>query len=208
MLHDLPLRCVALLFAIAILATSEPAFSADEPAATQRGGRGWGHGRQGGGPGSGGMGMGRGRGRGGPMRDDPEFVKDRELFHHLLDSRKSIERTVKNTDTGILTVTESDDPETTKWIQEHVASMKKRVEEIRPIHMRDPLFRALFSNTKTIEMKVEKTKKGVRATETSKDPFVAKLIQAHAQVVSLFLKNGHIEVSRNHAVPKEKDEEP
>lgn len=198
---NLPTLQIALLFAAATLITPPPVLSADDPAPTQRGRHGWGHGRQGGGPG-GGMGMGRGRGRGGPMRDDPEFVKDRELFHQLLDNRKSIERTVKNTDAGILTVTESDDPEVTEWIQEHVASMKKRVEQSRPIHMRDPLFRALFSNAKTIEMKVEKTKKGVRVTETSKDPFVAKLIQAHAQVVSLFLKNGHIEVSRNHAVPE------
>jgi hypothetical protein len=199
---NFPSLHIALLYAAAILITSQSPLSADDPAPTQRGRHGWGHGRQGGGPG-GGMGMGRGRGRGGPMRDDPEFVKDRELFHQLLDNRKSIKRTVKNTDTGILTVTESDDPDVTKWIQQHVASMKKRVEQSRPIHMRDPLFRALFSNTKTIEMKVENTKKGVRVTETSNDPFVAKLIQAHAHVVSLFLKNGSIGVSRNHAVPKE-----
>lgn len=139
------------------------------------------------------------------MRDDPAFEKDRELFHHLLDNRQAIKRAVKNIDGGVLTVTESDDTETTKWIQEHVASMKARVEERRPIHMRDPLFRAVFSNAKTIEMKVEQTKKGVRVTETSKDPIVAKLIQAHAQVVSLFLKNGHIEVSRNHALPHSDD---
>ncbi len=141
------------------------------------------------------------------MRDDPDFEKDHELFFSLLDHRESIERTVKNIDGGILTVTESDDAEVARWIQQHVASMKTRVENVRPIHMRDPLFRAVFSNTKTIEIKVESTKKGVRVTETSKEPFVARLIQAHAQVVSLFLKNGHIEVSRNHAVP-EKEGEP
>lgn len=194
----------ALLVAGLILAVSEtPAFSADEPPATQRGGYGWGRGHQGGGPG-----YGRGRGRGGPMRDDPEFVKDRELFHHLLDNRKSIKRTVKNLEDGILTVTESDDPEIAEWIQQHVASMKGRVEQQRPIHMRDPLFRAVFANAKAIEMKVETTKKGVRVTETSKDPFVARLIQAHARIVSLFLENGFIEVSRNHTVPEEAPERP
>lgn len=194
---------VLLLTGLILAASETPAFSADEPPATQRGRYGWGQGRQGGGPG-----FGRRRGRGGPMRDDPEFVKDRELFHHLLDNRKSIRRTVKDLDDGILTVTESDDPEITEWIQQHVASMKGRVEQQRPIHMRDPLFRAVFANTKAIEMKVETTKKGVRVTETSKDPFVAKLIQAHARVVSLFLKNGFIEVSRNHAVPEESPERP
>jgi hypothetical protein len=39
-------------------------------------------------------------------------------------------------------------------------------------------------------------------TETSDDPYVAKLVQKHAEVVSLFLKNGHAEVRRNHSLPE------
>jgi hypothetical protein len=37
--------------------------------------------------------------------------------------------------------------------------------------------------------------------ETSDDPYVVKLIQAHAEVVSLFIKNGFDEARRNHEVP-------
>ena len=80
--------------------------------------------------------------------------------------------------------------------------MYKRVEDGNPIHMRDPLFAAIFSNAGKISMNVERTKKGVRVIETSTDPYVAGLIRAHADVVDLFVTNGHAEVQKNHAVPK------
>ena len=50
-------------------------------------------------------------------------------------------------------------------------------------------------------MAVEKTKKGVRVKETSSDAFTARLIQAHAEVVSLFVKHGFAEAHKNHPVP-------
>ena len=52
-----------------------------------------------------------------------------------------------------------------------------------------------------IEMKFEKTDKGMKVVETSDDPYVVKLIQAHAKVVSQFVANGFEEAHRNHAVP-------
>lgn len=166
-----------------------------------RGGRGPGHG---GGPGQGG-GFGRGRGgqgHGRGMGADPEFQKDRDMFHFLLANRDSIDRKVKKLKDGIETLTESDDPKVASVIQNHVESMYKRVENGNPIHMRDPLFAAIFSNASKISMKVEQTKKGVRVIETSIDPHVVKLIQAHADVLDLFIANGHAEVQKNHAVPK------
>lgn len=38
-------------------------------------------------------------------------------------------------------------------------------------------------------------------TETSDDPYVVKLIQAHADIVSLIVNNGFSEAHRNHVVP-------
>lgn len=138
----------------------------------------------------------------GPQWNDPQFRKDRQTFHFLLSNRESIRRTVTNLENGIETVTESDDPEVAAKIQEHVASMYQRVEKGRPIHRRDPLFAVLFDHADGISMEVEKTEKGVHVVETAEDPYVAKLIQAHANVVSLFVKNGHREVRRNHEVPE------
>lgn len=152
-----------------------------------------------GGPGRGNRGGGRGR-QGGP--GDAAHAVDMKAIQFLLANRSKIQRTVKNLPDGVETVTESDDPEVTKVLVEHVNAMYKRVEENRPIHARDPLFAELFRNASTLVMKVEKTEKGVKVIETSKNPFSAKLIQAHAKVVSLFLKNGHTEVRKNHAVPE------
>jgi hypothetical protein len=50
-------------------------------------------------------------------------------------------------------------------------------------------------------MRYEFTPRGVRVVETSADPYVVKLIQAHADVVTLFVKNGRAEMMKNHDVP-------
>ncbi len=144
-------------------------------------------------------GFGRGRGRG--QWDDPRFIEDRKWFHFLLANREKIERTITRTEKGVDTLTESDDPEVAAGIQTHVAAMHARVKEGRGIHMRDPLFREVFRHADTIDMKITDTAKGVRVIETSDDPYVASLIQAHADVVSRFIENGHEEVQKNHAVP-------
>ena len=114
----------------------------------------------------------------------------------------SFSRTVKNLHNGIETLTESDVPEVAATIQEHVEAMYDRMETVNPIRMRDPLFREIFSNTDKIEMNVEHTDHGVRVTETSEDAYVAKLLQEHARVVSLFIKNGYAELPKNHAAPE------
>ena len=147
------------------------------------------------------QGFGRGRGRG--QRDDPRFIEDRKWFHFLLDNRAKIKRTITRTDTGVDTVTESDEPEVAAGIQTHVAAMHARVKEGRGIHMRDPLFREVFRHADKISMEITDTDKGVRVVETSDDPYVASLIQAHADVVSQFIENGYEEVRKNHAVPPE-----
>jgi intracellular sulfur oxidation DsrE/DsrF family protein len=50
-------------------------------------------------------------------------------------------------------------------------------------------------------MSVENTKQGVRVQETSEDRVAAALIQAHADVVSAFVKHGFAEAHQNHPVP-------
>jgi hypothetical protein len=144
---------------------------------------------------------GQGRGMGGGMMADPDHRADMELFHTLLDNRERITRTVTIRPDGVDTLTESDDPAVAKTLQAHVASMSARVKEARPIHQRDPLFREIFLNSSKIEMKHEVTPKGVRVIETSSDPYVARLIKAHADVIGAFLANGRSEAMKNHPVP-------
>jgi hypothetical protein len=142
-----------------------------------------------------GRGAGRGRGPGAAMR------ADQEVFHYLLARHAEIDRTVKELDNGVETVTESDQPEVAKRIQEHVAAMHKRIEQGRGLRFWDDLFAAVFGQHASIKMSVQNTETGVCVTETSDDPTVVALIQAHAAVVSRFVDYGFDEAHRNHPVP-------
>jgi hypothetical protein len=135
------------------------------------------------------------------MMGDPAHAADMQLFHQLFDHRTEITRQVVNREDGIETVTESTNPEVTRLLQTHVAAMLARVKEQRPIHRRDPLFAELFRYADRIEARYEMTPAGVRVVETSQDPYVVKLIQAHAGAVSAFIANGRSEMMKNHPLP-------
>ena len=157
---------------------------------------------QGQGPGQGqGQGAGQGMGMGRGMMHDAGHQADMALFHQLLDNGSKIRRQVTNRPDGVESVTESDDPVIAKAIQSHVESMAARVKEARPIHQRYPLFREVFAHASQISMTYEPTAKGLKVVETSTDPYVVKLIQAHAEVVTAFIANGRAEAMKNHAVP-------
>ncbi|MEZ5317692.1 MAG: hypothetical protein R2752_09855 [Vicinamibacterales bacterium] len=150
--------------------------------------------------------QGRGRGgmggmMGGGMMGDEAAQADMALFHELFAARETITRQVTPRADGVETVTESSDPAVAKKIQTHVEAMSARVREARPIHLRDPLFREVFANAEKIALRAEATPNGVRVVETSADPWVVKLIQAHAEVVSAFIRNGQAEAMKNHPLP-------
>jgi hypothetical protein len=134
-------------------------------------------------------------------RHDAERQRDMATFHFLLEHRQAIARNVTKLPDGVETVTESNDPEITAKLREHVEAMHRRLKDGRPIHMRDPLFREIFRNADKIKMTVEKTDKGLKVSETSQDSYVVRLIQAHADVLNQFLANGHEEVRKNHPLP-------
>lgn len=134
-------------------------------------------------------------------RRDAEHRRDHDVFLYLLDHRQQIRRTVTAFPEGVETLTESDDEEVAAKIREHAFSMRRRVEERRPIHMRDPLFAEIFRHADQIEMSVESTANGVMVRETSRDAYVAALIREHAAVVDRFVARGHAEVRRDHSPP-------
>ncbi len=150
--------------------------------------------------------QGPGRGRGMGRGPDSAMRADQDVFHYLLEHHAKIERHVVNLDDGVETLTESEDPAVAAKIQEHVASMHRRVQEGRGFRFWDELFVALFRDYEKIAMTVENTEKGVRVKETSTDPRVARLIQSHARVVSLFVKHGFDEAHKNHPVPTDSPE--
>jgi hypothetical protein len=135
------------------------------------------------------------------MMGDPSHAADMQMFHQLFDHRAEITRQVRQRQDGVETVTESTNPEVTQLLQTHVASRLARVKDGRPIHRRDPLFAELFRYADRIDAKHEFTAGGVRVVETSQDPYVVKLLHAHAEVVSAFIANGMSEMMKNHSLP-------
>jgi hypothetical protein len=79
--------------------------------------------------------------------------------------------------------------------------MHERLLHGRPIHVCDELFAEIFAHASAITMTVEDLPLGVKVTETSRDPYVTKLIRAHAALVSKFVENGMLEMRANHPPP-------
>ncbi|MBX3400096.1 MAG: hypothetical protein KF873_15295 [Gemmataceae bacterium] len=145
--------------------------------------------------------MGKGpMGKGGQGKD-AAFATDRDTFHFLLENHKAITRNVKKLDNGVETVTESEKPEVAKKIQEHVPAMYERLKSGKGVRYWDPLFAEAFKHGKKMKMEITNTAKGVKVVETSDNADVVKIIQAHAEVVSQFVKNGFDEAHKEHPVP-------
>lgn len=146
------------------------------------------------------QGHGPGHGAMGQQRDDMQTI------HALFADHQKIRRTVTRIEGGVETLTESDDPTVQALIIGHTQAMKTRLVKRQPIRMWDPLFAALFEHAEKIEMEVLPTAKGVRVRETSKDPYVVQLIQAHADGVSEFVEVGPSIMHKAHPLPGAKAE--
>ncbi|TVR99826.1 MAG: hypothetical protein EA423_12095 [Phycisphaerales bacterium] len=66
------------------------------------------------------------------------------------------------TERGVEATTESDDPEVIARLQDHAVSMKARMEAGARVRAWDPIFVELFARHKAVELRVEKTDKGVK----------------------------------------------
>lgn len=134
-------------------------------------------------------------------------MQDMKTIHALFDEHTKITRTVTNTQNGVTTLTESDDPKVQALIAEHVWAMQQRLAKKQPIRQWDPLFAELFKYSEKIKMEVSKTPKGMKVVETSTDPYVVKLIQAHAEGVSEFTAKGMSVMHKPHPLPGESQKE-
>jgi len=142
------------------------------------------------GQGGGGRGMGRSgeSGRGSGPGGRPEMASIRELMH---DYRQDIIRDIEDLANGVVTVTRSpDNPEAARALSKHVEEMKSLLESGGRIRAWDPLFREVFRHADEVDMVIEPLADGMRVIETSENPEVVKLIQAHARKVSDFLARG------------------
>jgi hypothetical protein len=132
-----------------------------------------------------------------------------EVIHHLLDNRKDIERSVEYTDddetngpTSIQTTTTSDDSEVAGWIQKHVAQMRGLVESGGRIRNWDPVFREIFDHPGEIDFEWKNIPGGVEASLTGTTSCGKALAEAHAKIVSEFIRRGRNEVWESHPAPR------
>ena len=124
------------------------------------------------------------------------------IIHNLLSNRTAINREYNNTEGGIESYTWSDDPEVSNWIKQHVNQMKSLVESNNgKIRQWDDLFVKMFELRDYHRMEVRETDDGVKVEQTGDNECAKALVQAHAKVVSNFIKLGQQETSKNHAVP-------
>jgi hypothetical protein len=138
-----------------------------------------------------------------PSRLDEEaFRRDKATFESLVESHSKIRRTIKQLFDGVDTITESDDPAIVALIKEHVPAMYARLKSGRIVHEVDPLFKELFKNGSKIDQRIILTDKGVEVIEMSNDPYVVKLIKAHAASVNDLVKDGMAAFMKLHKLPK------
>lgn len=124
-----------------------------------------------------------------------------EAIHSLMWHRDEISRQVNNTPSGVSTRTHSHNPAVARWIQTHVAQMKRALEQNEPLHRHDPLFRAIFAHHEEVRLNYANVSGGVLVEEDGLSPCARALVQSHAQVVSSFLARGHEAVMAEHPVP-------
>lgn len=117
--------------------------------------------------------------------------------------RDAIEREVEDIPNGVVTTTWSAlDPDAARTLERHVVEMKAALEKGETVRGWDPLFAEIFQHYDEIDMLVETIEGGVRVTETSDNPEVVKLIQAHARKVNDFLARGPAAVHEETPLPE------
>ncbi|BBF64919.1 hypothetical protein F6A13_01640 [Acidithiobacillus sp. 'AMD consortium'] len=126
---------------------------------------------------------------------------DQEVFHTLLRHHDQIQRELTRLPDGIRSLTTSANPEIVSLLHDHVPAMHHRLEENFGLRFWDPAFPEIFAQREKVQMEVTLVPNGVLVEETSEDPNVVTLIQAHGIVVSLFVQRGFAQAQEVSPLP-------
>lgn len=129
--------------------------------------------------------------------NDGEFAADMEIVHELMTAHDAIVRTVTNLPNGVHTLTESDVPQVAAYIKEHVASMDERLRTGEMFNMTSSTIPIIFENADRIHTEIEETPTGVAFTQTTEDPQLVAVLQAHAEEVSELVQDGMAAMMRS-----------
>jgi len=128
---------------------------------------------------------------------DDEFAADMQVVHQLLSAHEAITRTVTKLPNGVRTVTESADPGVAAYIKGHVASMNQRLMDGKVFNVTSSAIPTIFENADRIQTEIEETPTGVVFTQTTEDPELVAVLQAHAEEVSELARDGMAAMMRN-----------
>jgi len=123
----------------------------------------------------------------------------RENIHALLDNHTSITRSIRLTDDGYVSTTESSDSATARALREHVAQMEARLESGLMVRRWDPAFAEYVSHYSDIEHAMSPTPAGLTMTVRGKTPEAIAVARNHAEIISEFVASGWEGHNRSHS---------
>jgi uncharacterized protein YdcH (DUF465 family) len=145
--------------------------------------------------------MGRGRGQGMDAGRMQRHEHDQAIFHTLLERHRELQREVENLPDGIRSVTTTRSADLAALLKEHAHAMHRRLQEGFGLRFWDAAFAEIFAQADAVRMQINELPDGVETIETSDDPNVVKLIQAHGQVVNAFVNEGFEAARRTSPLP-------
>ena len=124
------------------------------------------------------------------------------------DNNGTIQRVVQHTGTGYIARTTSNNVTIAALLQQHVESMRLRVNEGRPMDTWDPLYASIFNHTANLTIQVANLTSGdgapvgVHVTESGATPCATAIAHEHSAVVDGFIARGMKEMMEGHNAPK------
>ncbi|MGV6813220.1 MAG: hypothetical protein ACWA47_13305 [Brevirhabdus sp.] len=128
---------------------------------------------------------------------------DQAVFHELLARHDKITRDLSYLPDGISARTVSSDPEIVSLLHDHVVQMHRRMGEGFGLRKWDPAFVEIFAQADKVQMDLKLIPEGVEVIETSADPNVVKLIQAHGRGINGFVEQGGTAASQATPLPED-----
>jgi len=128
---------------------------------------------------------------------------DQSVFHSLLSKHDKITRELTLLPNGIAARTVSNDPAIVALLHDHATQMHHRMKEGFALRKWDPAFVEIFAQADKVEMELTLIDEGVEVRETSNDPNVVKLIQAHGRGINAFVERGGAAASQETPLPED-----
>ena len=127
--------------------------------------------------------------------------RQQEIIQQLASSHKSIQRELRETESGYEAITTSADASIASLLQEHVTYMAARLAAGGAVRQWDPAYRELMEHIEDIEdieVRTELLENGISVSVTSSNSVAGDVARNHGSIVTLFVKLGLAEVENEH----------